>query len=56
MYYYTTRYISTASITKVKRKFHITVPKKVREAMSIHGADQLTVITDRYDDQKSGNP
>ena len=35
----------TASITKVTRKFQITVPKEVREPMSIHEGDHLAVIT-----------
>ncbi len=37
--------MSTASITKVTRKFQITVPKEVRESMSIHEGDHLAVIT-----------
>jgi len=38
--------MSTPSITKVTRKFQITVPKEVRESMSIHEGYHLAVITD----------
>ncbi len=37
--------MSTASITKVTRKFQITVPKEIRESLSIHQGDYLAVIT-----------
>lgn len=37
--------MSAASITKVTRKFQITVPKDVRETLSIHEGDYIAVIT-----------
>ena len=37
--------MSTASIPKVTRKFQITVPKEIRESLSIHQGDYLAVIT-----------
>ncbi len=37
--------MSTASITKVTRKFQITVPKEIRDSLSIHQGDYLAVIT-----------
>lgn len=36
--------MSTASITKVTRKFQITVPKEIRDSLSIHQGDYLAVI------------
>ncbi len=44
-YYCTTISMSTASITKVTRKYQITVPKEVRESLSIQEGDYLAVIT-----------
>lgn len=38
--------MSAASITKVTRKFQITVPKDIRETLSIHEADYIAVIID----------
>ncbi len=37
--------MSKASITKVTRKYQITVPKEIRESLSIDKGDHLAVIT-----------
>ena len=37
--------MTTASVTKVTRKYQITIPKEIRESMSIKEGDYLAVIT-----------